>query len=147
MAGEAAAGVAAGEVLVGAAGAVEVAARGHVEDAAPHREVDGRAVEPVVGQQGPRRVRLEDGGGRLARQLGRRARLEEQVGGIGRQDHEDQVEGGREAGAAVAILVTNFRTGRGRRWGGGGGGRDTGRGGERRWNVLCSRVADGLMMG
>lgn len=101
VAGEAAAGVAAGKVLVGAAGAVEVAARGDIEDTTAHGEVDGVAVEPIVGQQGARRVCLEDGGGGLARQLGRLARLEEQVGGVGRQEDEERVEGGREAGAGV----------------------------------------------
>ena len=71
--GEAAAGVAAGEVLVGAAGAVEVAAGGDVEDAAAHGQVDGHAVVAVVGQQGVGSEGAEDDGGRLARQ-GRRGR-------------------------------------------------------------------------
>lgn len=87
MAGEAAGGVSAGKVLVGAAGAVKVAAGGDVKDAAPDRQVDGGAVGAVVGQQGARHKGLEDGGRGLAGQRrGRRGLVEEvcRVEGDGR---------------------------------------------------------------
>lgn len=87
---EAAAGVAAGEVLVRAAGAVEVAAARDVEHAAPHRQVHGHAVGPVVGEQGARREGPEDDGGRLARECRRRRRLRvQEVARVERDGDED----------------------------------------------------------
>lgn len=67
VAGEPAAGVAAGEILVGASGPVEVAAARHVEDAAPHRHVHRHPLGAVVGQQRARREGAEDDGWGLAR--------------------------------------------------------------------------------
>ncbi len=96
--------IAASEVLVGAAGAVEVAAAGDVEDAAPHGEVHGHAVEPVVRQQGARGKRLEDDGGGVAGQGRGRGRLVEEVGRVEGYDEEDEVQGCDEAGARMRVV-------------------------------------------
>lgn len=103
MAGETAAGVAAGEVLVGAAGPVEVAAAGDVEDAPPHGHVHGHVVGAVVGQQDARGEGAEDDGGRLARERGLRRRLVEEVGRVQRDGGEDEVQRRRESGAGRAV--------------------------------------------
>jgi len=79
MAGKATAGIATGEVLVGAAGSVEVLAARDVEDPAPDTHVHGHAVRAVVGEQRARGECAEDDRGRLARQRCRRRRLVQEI--------------------------------------------------------------------
>lgn len=100
-------GVAPGKVGVGALGAVKVAARRHVEHAAPHGEVDRPAVGAVVREEGAGREGAEDGGWRLGRQGRQRRALEvERVGGVEEGAEEEDVEGGKEAGAGKSVVVS-----------------------------------------
>lgn len=68
LTGQAAGGISAGEILVGAAGAVEVPAGRHVVNLSLHRQVDGGVILAVVLEQGARGESPEDDGGRRFRE-------------------------------------------------------------------------------
>lgn len=99
VASQAPARVAASKVLVGAAGAVKVAPGRDVKHAATDGQVDGGAVHAIVGQQGARRERLEDGGRGLAGQRRGRRGLVQEVGRVEGDGGQNQVEGCDHAGA------------------------------------------------
>lgn len=117
-AGQAAARIAAGKVLVGPAGAVELAAVADVEDAAAHGEVDGSAVLAVVGQERARGEVAEDDGRALLGEGGRRGGSYGGVESVAEEEEEEDVEGGDEGvcvggargGAARSVLSHGSRT-------------------------------------
>lgn len=92
LAGEAARGIAAGEVLVGPAGSVEVAPGRHVVHLAAHRKVYRLIVRPVVRQQRPRRERPEHDRRGPARQRRCYAGLQPEVDEHHQRAQQDQVQ-------------------------------------------------------
>lgn len=108
---EAPAGVAPGEVLVGAARAIEIFARGDVEDLAAHGQVDGLPPGAVVGQEGAGREGAEEdrglrggeggGGGGGAGSLAQVDGEEEE----GEEDDVERSEEGVDAGQAVRDAI------------------------------------------
>ena len=103
-AGQAARGIPAGKVCVGASGSVKVAAGGDVEDAAAHGEIDGHVVQAIVGEQRGRGEGAEDGWRRGARErLGRRG-LEAEIDEEAKEREKQQIDGGEDGGAATGLV-------------------------------------------
>ena len=101
--GQSTASIAASKVGVGAAGAVEVAARGYIEDAAADGEVDGHAVQAIVGEEVRRGEGAEDGGWWGAGQGLGSGGLEAEVDDEDEEGEEDEVDGGDGGGAGRVL--------------------------------------------